>query len=154
MPSPAEIRFVGDESQYRSDRAHRDDGAILLTNTAREYDGRQTPDQCPRGPVEKLCESGSGRRAARPSREQIQRRKLQIDGQVDAQPQKRLDERITLIEIVEAVAGAHGVDAYQPNRIERDDDHALHRLRRLPVARWKENENHRSNKCVGETEAA
>jgi len=33
----------------------------------------------------------------------FQRRKLEIDGQVDTEPEHRFDERITLIEVVEAL---------------------------------------------------
>ena len=36
-----------------------------------------------------------------------ERRKLEIDGQVDAEPEQRFDERISLLEVVEAVAGAY-----------------------------------------------
>src|ERR1035437_7211604 len=112
MPRPAEIRLIGDERQAGDDRAHRDDEAILLANAAREYDWRQAPDQHPRSPVERPCEFRGGPNAAPPPngqvpRQNVQRRKLEIDGQVDAEPEHRFDERITLIEVVEAVAGAY-----------------------------------------------
>ena len=71
MPRPAEIRLIGDEGQDGDDRAHCDDEAILLANTAREYDGRQAPDQHPRGPVERPCEFRGGPSAAPPLREQV-----------------------------------------------------------------------------------
>src|ERR1700686_3056498 len=107
MPRPSEIRLIRDESQGGDDRAHRDDEAVLLANTAREYYGRQAPDQHPRGPVERPCEFGGGTSAPPPLLGQIQRRKLEIDRQVDAEPEQRFDERISLVEVVEAVTGAH-----------------------------------------------
>ena len=107
MPRPAEIRLIGDESQDGDDRAHRDDETILLANAAREYDWRQAPDQHPRSPVERLCELSGGPSAIPPPRGQVQRRKLEIDGQVDAEPEERFDERISLLKVVEAVAGAY-----------------------------------------------
>ena len=107
MPLPAEIRLIGDESQDGDDRAHCDDEAVLLANAAREYDGRQAPDQHPRGPVERPWEFSGGPSATPPMPEQVQRRKLEIDGQVDAEPEERFDERIRLVEVVEAVAGAY-----------------------------------------------
>src|SRR6202040_1908752 len=101
------IRLIRDESQDGDDRARRDDEAVLLTNTPREYDGRQAPDQHPRGPVERPCEFRGGPSDAPPLRGQVQRRKLEIDGQVDAEPEQRFDERISIPEVVEAVAGAY-----------------------------------------------
>src|ERR1035437_948436 len=107
MPRPAEIRLIGDERQAGDDRAHRDDEAILLANAAREYDWRKTPDQHPRSPVERPCEFRAGPSAVPPPRGQVQRRKLEIDGQVDAEPEQRFDGRISLLQVVEAVAGAY-----------------------------------------------
>ena len=66
MPRPAEIGLIGDEGQDGDDRTHGDDEAVLLANAAREYDGRQAPDQYPRGPVERPCEFGGGPSAAPP----------------------------------------------------------------------------------------
>jgi hypothetical protein len=43
MPLPAEVRFIGDKGEDGSNRADRDDEAILLANAAREYEGRQAP---------------------------------------------------------------------------------------------------------------
>src|SRR5580704_13077161 len=108
MPHPAEIRLIGDEGQDGDDRTHCDDEAVLLANAAREYDGRQAPDQYPRSPIERPCEfRGDPSAAPPPLSRQVQRRKLEIDGQVDAEPEKRFDQRITFIEVVEAVAGAY-----------------------------------------------
>ena len=107
MPLPAEIRLVGDERQRGDNRAHGDDEPVLLAKAARQYDRRQTPDQHPRSPVERLCELSGGPSAIPPPRGQVQRRKLEIDGQVDAEPEERFDERISLLKVVEAVAGAY-----------------------------------------------
>src|SRR5450759_2851824 len=97
MPRPAEIKLIGDESQDGDDRAHRDDEAVFLANAAREYDWRQTPDQHPRPPVERPGEFRGGPSAVPPARGQVQRRKLEIEGQVDAEPEERFDDRISLL---------------------------------------------------------
>src|SRR4029077_20241236 len=102
MPRPAEIRLIRDQSQAGDDRAHREDEAVLLANTAREYDWRQAPDQHPRSPVERPGEVNGGPSAIPPPRGEIQRRKLEIDGQVDAEPEECFDERISLLKVVEA----------------------------------------------------
>src|SRR5580693_4622249 len=107
MPRPAEIKFIGDESQNGDDRAHRNDETVLLSNAAREHDWRQAPDQHPCFPVERTSEFRGGPSAAPPLRGQVQRRKLEIDGQVDAEPEERFNQRISLLEIVKAVAGAY-----------------------------------------------
>src|SRR5271157_5758206 len=104
MPHPSEIRLIRDERQDGDNRAHRDDEAVFLANAAREYDWRQAPDQHPRSPVERPCEFSAGPSAVPPARGQVQRRKLEIDGQVDAEPEERFDERISFVEIVDAVA--------------------------------------------------
>jgi hypothetical protein len=52
MPLPAEVRFIGDKREDSSNRPNRDDEAILLANTACEYEGRQAPYEQPRSPVE------------------------------------------------------------------------------------------------------
>ena len=106
MPLPAEIRLIGDESQDGDDRAHCDDEAVLLANAAREYDGRQAPDQHPRGPVERPWEFSGGPSAAPPLREQVQRRKLEVDGQVDAEPEERFDDRILVVEVRRSGGGS------------------------------------------------
>src|SRR5713101_3811316 len=153
MPRPAEIRLIGDESQDGNDRAHRDDEAVLLANAAHEYDWRQAPDQHPRSPVERPAEF-RGPWAAPPTRGQVQRRKLEIDSQIDTEPDQCLDERISLVEIVEAVAGAYRGYDCQPRCIEHGDDQTLRRGGRGPVAGKKKHEDHRSEKCIGEPEAA
>src|ERR1700688_5031244 len=150
MPLPAEIRFIGNESQDGDDRAHRDDEAVLLANAAHEYDWRQAPDQHPCSPVERPCEFVGGPSADGPVRGQVQRRKLEVDGQVDAEPEERFDERISLVEIVEAVAGTYCGYSYQPDGIERGDDQMLRRVGRGPVPWQKEDEDHRGEKCIGE----
>ena len=53
MPLPAEVRFIGDKGEDGSNRPNRDDEAILLANTACEYEGRQAPYEHPRRPVER-----------------------------------------------------------------------------------------------------
>ena len=107
MPRPAEIRLIGDESQDGDDCAHRDDETVPLAKAAHEYDGRQTPDQHPRGPVERPCEFRGGPGAAPPLRGQIERRKLEIDGQVDAEPEQGFEDRKAFLEVVKAMAGAY-----------------------------------------------
>src|ERR1700688_4192488 len=154
MARPAEIRLVGDESQDRDDRTHRDDGAILLTNATRKYDGRQAPDEHPGGPVERWCKFTGGSSAVPPSSQQGERRKLEVDGEVDPEPEEGFDERKSSLEVIEAVAGAHRGCTYEPDYIERNDDQMLRRVGKCPVAWQKENEDHRSEKCIGEPEAA
>src|SRR5258708_22484949 len=117
MPRPAEIRLIGDESQAGDDRAHRDDEAVLLANAAREYDWRQAPDQHPRSPVERPCELSCGPSAIPPPRGQVQRRKLEIDGQVDAEPEERFDERISLLKVIEAEIGKHTSELQSPDHL-------------------------------------
>src|SRR6266852_1933870 len=150
MPRPAEIRLIRDQSQDGDDRAHRNDEAVLQANAARENDGRQAPDQHPRGPVERPCKFRGGSASAPPLRWQVQRRNLEIDGQVDAEPEERFDQRISLVEVVEAVAGAHLGHTYQRGCIEHGDDQMLRRVRRGPVARQKDDEDHRGEKRIGE----
>src|SRR5580658_10386924 len=154
MPLPAEVRLIGDKSQDGDDRAHRDDEAVLLANAARDCDWRQAPDQHPRSPVERPSEFRSGPSGAPPLRGQVQRRKLNIDGQVDAEPEERFDERISPLEVVEAVAGAYRDYTCQPGRIEHGDDQMLRRTGQGPIAWQKDDEDHRGEKCVGEPEAA
>src|ERR1700693_6575886 len=125
MPRPAEVRLIGGESQNSEDRTHRDDEAVLPANAARQYDGRQAPDQHPRGPVERPCEVRGGPSTAPPLSGQVQRRKLEVDGQVDAKPEQRFDERISILEVVEAVAGAYRGYTNQPGCIEQGDDQML-----------------------------
>src|ERR1700730_13829011 len=134
MPRPAEIRLVGDESQDRDDGTHRDDGAILLTNATRKYDGRQAPDEHPGGPVEGCCKFRGGSSAVPPSCQQVQRRKLEVDGQVDTEPEEGFEERKSRLEVIEAVAGAHRGYTYQRDYIERNDDQMLRRVGKCPVA--------------------
>jgi hypothetical protein len=55
-PRPAEIRFIGDESQDGDDRAHQNDEAVLLSNAAQEHDWRLAPDQHPCSSVERPSE--------------------------------------------------------------------------------------------------
>ena len=95
--------------------AHGDDEAVFLANAAREYDGRQAPDQHPGGPVERPANSEVAPRPHPPLRAQVQRRKLEVDGQIDAEPEKCFDERISFVEIIEAVAGAYCGYRYQPD---------------------------------------
>ena len=66
MPLPAEVRFVGDKGEDGSNRADRDDEAILLANAACEYQGRQAPYKHPRRPVERDSEFRGGPRVAPP----------------------------------------------------------------------------------------
>ena len=66
MPLPAEVRFVGDKGEDGSNRADRDDEAILLANAACEYEGRQAPYEHPRRPVERDSEFRGGPRVAPP----------------------------------------------------------------------------------------
>src|SRR5271157_1130386 len=107
MPHPSEIRLIGDERQDGDNRAHRDDEAVLLANAARENDWRQAPDQHPRSPIERPSEFRGGSSAVPPLHGQVQRRDLEIDSQVDAEPEEGFDERVSLLEVVEAVAGAY-----------------------------------------------
>ena len=66
MPLPAEVRFIGDKGEDGSNRPNRDDEAILLANTACEYEGRQAPYEHPRRPVERDSEFRGGPRVAPP----------------------------------------------------------------------------------------
>src|SRR5271163_3657387 len=125
MPRPAEIRFIGDKSQAGDDRAPRYDVAVLLSNAARQHDWRQAPDQHPCSPVERPWEFGGGPSAAPPLRPRIQRRKLEIDDQVDAEPEERFDHRISLVEVVGAGAAAYRGYPGQPVCIKRSDDRTL-----------------------------
>src|SRR5260370_5139189 len=154
MPRPAEIRLIRDESQAGDDRAHRDDEVVLLANAAGEYDWWQAPDQHPRSPVERPGEFRGGASAVPPPRGHGQRRKLEVDGQVDAEPEECFDERISLLEVVEAVAGAYRGYNPEPDCIEPGDDQMLRRGGRGPVAWEKDDEDHRGEKCTGEPETA
>jgi hypothetical protein len=69
-------------------------------------------------PVERPCEFRGGPTAAPPLREHVQGRKLEIDGQVDAAPEQRFNERISFLEVVEAVTGPYCV-SWQ----KKDEDH-------------------------------
>src|SRR5882762_1961721 len=153
MPRPAEIRLIGDESQAGDDRAHRDDEAVLLANAAREYDWRQAPDQHPRSPVERPCELSCGPSAIPPPRGQVQQRKLEIDGQVDAEPEERFDERISLLKVVEAVAGVYGGYTGQPN-CKKHGNYQRLRLAGRDTVRWqKQCVYHRGGNWIREPEA-
>ena len=153
MPLPAEIRLIGDQSQDGDDRARCDDEPVFPAQAAREYDGRQAPDQHPGGPVERPREFGVVRRAAPPLPEHVHRRKLEVDRQVDAEPEERFDNRIPFVEISEAMAGAYRGHGYQAGCVERRDDHMLRRMGRGPVAWQPDDEDHRGEKCIGKPEA-
>src|SRR5258707_6484580 len=153
MPLPAEIRLIGDENQGGDNRAHGNDEPVLLAKATREYDWRQAPDRHPRSPVERPCEFGAGPNAAPPpngqvERQKVQRRKLEIDGYVDVEPEHRFDDRITLIEVVEAVARAYRGDTCQSGCIEHGDHQMLRRVGGRPVAWQKWDEDHRGEKRV------
>src|SRR5215469_17404162 len=88
MPRPAEIRFIGDEGQDGDNHAHCYNEAVLLVKPAGKYDGRQGPYEQPCGPVERPREfRWSPSDTPPPLPTQVQRPKLEVDGQVDDEPE-------------------------------------------------------------------
>src|SRR5438874_4636288 len=85
---------------------------------------------------------------------QIEPRKLEAHRQVNAEPEERFDQRISIREVIEAVAGAHCSYTYQPCGIKQSDGHMLRRVRRGPVVWQKHGEDHCGEKCIPEPEAA
>ncbi|MGI8962325.1 MAG: zinc ribbon domain-containing protein [Bryobacteraceae bacterium] len=80
--------------------------------------------------------------------EQVQRRKLEVDRQIDAEPEERFDQRVAIVEVVEAMARAYRGHACQSDCVEHSDEQMLRRMGRDPVAWQKEDEDHRGEKRI------
>src|SRR5262249_15359714 len=78
----------------------------------------------------------------------------EVDGQVNAEPEERFDERIFISDVIEVVVGTYRGYTDEPDYIEQGHDHMLRRARRGPVAWQEEGEDHCGEKCVPEPEAA
>ena len=60
--------------------------------------------------------------------EQVHRRKPEVGHQVDAEPEERFEDRIPVLEVREAGAGAYRGHGYQAGCVERRDDQMLRRM--------------------------
>ena len=127
MPRPAEIRFIRNEGQDSNHRACRNHEAILLPKAARQHNRRQAPDQPPCRPVERPREFRASRSNALPPPVGHQRPKLQVDSQINADPQARFHERISILQVIVAVAGAYRGYTRQTRCVEQRNQHTLRR---------------------------
>src|SRR4029078_664291 len=106
------------------------------------------------GPIERPPQFRGARVAVVPPvRTHVQGRKLEVDSQVDAEPEEGFQPRIIIFDVIEVVAGTYHGHTYEPDCIEQGYEHMLHSVRRSPVARQKEGEHHCGEKCIPEPEA-
>src|SRR5579884_671260 len=104
MPRPSKIRLVGDQGENSRQGAHCDHKAFFAAHAARQYSRWQAPDEHPGGPVKCSRKIVRYRRggATPPAFQHVYGRELEVDSQVDAEPEERFGDGIAVVAVSQA----------------------------------------------------